>query len=387
MKPNASRKYCRNESWSLVSFVGLLRLLPRRSAPACSAAAPSGSGRRAPSSTTPGFARDVDLVELALLVEQRLRGRQVEDRERRAAERGRRCRTRRSRLILNGCSLPAARDDADGLPDLEVLLEAVFSSIADLVRPVRPGAGDERERVEALVARSVDAEGEARARRRAATTLPFRPTNCAWSPTPPTASATSGRALTRASVDSGNDGAFCEPPKTSLPVTTASTFEYAVGEDRVEAGVDRVGEDEGAAHHRDAHHDRERGQDQPELAPEQILERDPDHDAAARRSSSFIVFSTSAAVAPLLVEHDQPVGEVEDPVGDRGGARVVGDHHDRLPVGVARVAEQLRGSRRSSASRGCRSARRRRRRSAARRASARPRRAAAGRRRARSGGA
>ena len=42
----------------------------------------------------------------------------------------------------------------------------------------------------------------------------------------------------------------------------------------------------------------------------------------------------------LLVEDDQAVGEVEDAVGDRGRARIVGHHHDRLAVVVARAPEQ-----------------------------------------------
>ena len=102
---------------------------------------------------------DVDLVELAFLVEELLRGRQVEDRERGATERG-----------------VAELDDAR---DLELLLraasrqepdrarrssrrasEAVFLSTATSCVADRPGAREERERIEALVATGVDAEGE-----------------------------------------------------------------------------------------------------------------------------------------------------------------------------------------------------------------------------------
>src|SRR5204862_473403 len=43
-------------------------------------------------------------------------------------------------------------------------------------------------------------------------------------------------------------------------------------EDAVEGALDRVGEDVGAGHHRDAEHDRDRGEDRPELAAEQAPE-------------------------------------------------------------------------------------------------------------------
>ena len=218
--------------------------------------------------------------------------------------------------------------------------------------------------------------------------LPFEPTNCAWSPTPPSAAATSGSASDPGERRLRERRRVLGAPEGLLAGHDRVRPGVRGRVDRVEPGVDRVGEDERAADHRDAHDDRERGQDQPELAPEDVLERDADHDAAAGTpSSSFIVFSTSAAVAPVLIEDDLAVGEVEDAVGDRGGARVVGDHDDRLPVGVAAVAEQREDlgarSRVEVAGRLVGEDRP----SAARRASARPRPAAAGRRRARSAGA
>ena len=50
-----------------------------------------------------------------------------------------------------------------------------------------------------------------------------------------------------------------------------------VDEDRVEGLVDRVREDVAAAHHRDAEHDRERGEHRAQLAAGQALECEPDH--------------------------------------------------------------------------------------------------------------
>ena len=48
-------------------------------------------------------------------------------------------------------------------------------------------------------------------------------------------------------------------------------------EDVVERGVDLVGQDEGARHHRDAEHDRDRRQDGAELAGHEPAEDQPDH--------------------------------------------------------------------------------------------------------------
>ena len=51
--------------------------------------------------------------------------------------------------------------------------------------------------------------------------------------------------------------------------------------------------------------------------------------------------STSAELASEQLLDDLPVGEEQDPVGDRRGARVVGHHHDRLAVGLRGVAQQV----------------------------------------------
>src|SRR6185312_9961680 len=97
---------------------------------------------------------------LSHLVEEPLRGRRVEDGDRRAADRlyGReRDDSGDAELVLG-----ASRGDADRVADREVLL--VGSAVVDrnLVRTVRPRAGLQRERVETLVAVRVDAGGDVR---------------------------------------------------------------------------------------------------------------------------------------------------------------------------------------------------------------------------------
>ena len=143
----------------LVSFVACLRL--RWPVRTCVCGGRTGlicahelRGREA------GLGGDVDLVELALLVEQTLRGREVEDRQRRAAERGRRRRSRRCRRCGRCCSAPRAITPIVS-PTLKCLLLGGVRVDRDLVGPDGQRAGDERERVEALVAVRVDAEAEA----------------------------------------------------------------------------------------------------------------------------------------------------------------------------------------------------------------------------------
>ena len=171
----------------------------------------------------------------------------------------------------------------------------------------------------------------------------------------------------------------------------------AVVEDRDEAPVEGVGEDQRA---------RRRTPTpstianvlitQPQLAAEQRLSRrraasagGGRREVVGRRASSarHAARARARGVGLAHLVDDPAVGEEHDPVGVRGGDRVVGDHHDRLAELVDRAAQERRAPRRRTASRGCRSARRRRRSSAGWRAHGRRRRAAAGRRTARSAGA
>ena len=98
---------------------------------------------------------------LPSLLKMLLRGREVEDRERRAAERAARPPKRTSAddaVLLHR----AAREHADRVADLEVLLARGLRVDRDLVRAAGQWPLDEHERVEALVAVRIDAEREAR---------------------------------------------------------------------------------------------------------------------------------------------------------------------------------------------------------------------------------
>ena len=216
--------------------------------------------------------------------------------------------------------------------------------------------------------------------------LPFWSTSSASPLTLPSTAATPGTARTLASSDSldrrRERALALGDVERRLAADDDGRALADVGEDRVERLVDRVGEDERAADHRDAEHDRDRRQRRAELAAEQARERDLDHalarpiaarisTAGLRGSSSTITPSARKSMRSAIV----------------GGVRVVRDHDHRLAELLRRARAAARGSRCPSSSRGCRSARRRTRPSASRRARARSRRAAAGRRRARTAGA
>ena len=116
--------------------------------------------------------------------------------------------------------------------------------------------------------------------------LPLRPTRWVWSySTPPTASWTPGQALDLGEQRLRNRGRgrVVRVAERRLAADDRVGVLVRDGEDRVEALLDRVGEDVGARHHRDAEDDRERGQHGAQLAPGESLERDPDH-AVRRRS-------------------------------------------------------------------------------------------------------
>ena len=127
------------------------------------------------------------------------------------------------------------------------------------------------------------------------------------------------------------------------------------GEESIEGLLHRVGEDVGAADHRDADDDGEGGEERADLAAGEPLEGDADHRPL---TASSVVEDLVGGGRPEVAD-DVAVGEEQHAVGDRRGVRVVGDHHGRLAERVDRVAQQRRGSRRWWSSRGCRWARRR----------------------------
>ena len=164
-----------------------------------------GSARRARCGETPGFAADADLVELALLVEQLLRGGEVEARQRRAADVEAAEPNSTSPETRSG-SHRAARLDADRVAHRDVLLAAVERVDHDLVRGRASVPLRQRQRVEPRL-RGVDAEAEVR--RAAERDRPCRscrsaarsPADAADRRLPPPAAP-----RTFASSDSSNDG-------------------------------------------------------------------------------------------------------------------------------------------------------------------------------------
>src|SRR5436190_7289850 len=103
---------------------------------------------------------DLDLVELALLVEELLTRRDVEDRDRRTADR------RESRELGDArdreLSHAVVRSDPDRVADLVTIPVGGLLVDCDLAAASRPAARHECHRVEALTLLRVEAEGEAR---------------------------------------------------------------------------------------------------------------------------------------------------------------------------------------------------------------------------------
>ena len=105
------------------------------------------------------FGADPDQVELAALVEQALRGREVEDGDRRAADR-----VDRAEAHDAADAVPldwAVSERADGLSDLEVLAGRRSPCRSRSGRRRGATARHELERVQALVGGGVDADGDA----------------------------------------------------------------------------------------------------------------------------------------------------------------------------------------------------------------------------------
>ena len=129
--------------------------------------------------------------------------------------------------------------------------------------------------------------------------------------------------------------------RSASPTGRTTTSPTVRGEQRGEAAVERVGEDQRPGHERDAEHDRERAQQQPDLAAEQALEGGPDHAGAAGSAIRAITSRTSSRVGLRSSSTIRPSARKTHPVGVRRGDRVVGDDHDGLPVVVDAAAQQL----------------------------------------------
>ena len=150
-------------------------------------------------------------------------------------------------------------------PTSKCFVFAVFASIAISCGALRPAAGGQDERVEPLVALRVDAEREAR-RAACARDAPCcsRPTSFASSEMPPSATATPGSPRTFCEQRLGQRRRRDALVRVAADRALAGDHGVGVlvdlGEDGAERGLDRVGEDVGAADHRDAEHDRDRRQ-------------------------------------------------------------------------------------------------------------------------------
>ncbi len=214
--------------------------------------------------------------------------------------------------------------------------------------------------------------------------LPSEPIRCASPSTPPSATSTVGERphLVREPTPERGRRRAAVRARRRLAGDDDVRALTDVGEDRVERLVDRVGEHEGAAHHRDAEHDRDRREGRAELAPEQAGQRDAGHEPAR-------AIAARISVAPLRGSSStmRPSARNSTRSAIVGGVRVVRHHHHRLVELHRRGSKQLEDVAPPSASRGCPSARRRRRPWAWRRAHVRSRRAAADRRRAPTDGA
>ena len=79
-----------------------------------------------------------------------------------------------------------------------------------------------------------------------------------------------------------------------------------VGEEVVEALLDRVGEHEGAGHERDAGDDGDRGEEDPDLVAEDVLEGDLEHGGPDQSPKRFSRSSTASAVGDCISSTMRP---------------------------------------------------------------------------------
>ena len=158
-------------------------------------------------------------------------------------------------------------------------------------------------------------------------------------------------------------------------------------EDAVEGLVDRVPEDEGPHHEADPEHDRERGQEEPELAGEQVPDGLPEDHVLGPAPMVFMRSRIDSGVGSSISPTIRPSAEEQHPVRLARGGRLVRDHDDGLAELVRGAAHERRAAPPTTGSRAARSARPRRRCPGATPAPGRRRPAAAARPRARRAGA
>ncbi len=239
---------------------------------------------------------DADLVELPRLVEEALGGREIEARERRAADGGDRAEPDEARDAkpLDG----TLRLHAELLTDLDVLLARRRLVDHDLTG-LRPAAGDEGEGVEPGL-RRIDAEPEVR-RASEDDRLPVLADQLRL------AAHAANRGphvrqrlhLRQQRLVEGRGGG--SPTAREIECRLAADHRVrslvALREDRVEGIRDRVREDVGAAHHRDAEDDRNCRESGTELVAEKALERKRRHE----NETSAVALTTVRALAHLAV--------------------------------------------------------------------------------------
>ena len=231
-----------------------------------------------------------NLVELPDALEEPLRGRQVEARERRAAEA-----RRAAEVDEPGDGHPQRRPvrlHADRAADQQILLVRGRLVDHDLVRPW-PFPFDERQRVERRPL-GVDAETEVRCAPEVDDLAVENEVRVASDPANGIGDVGQLADLReqRLAERRGRRPVVAQVERR-LPAHRCVGALVDLREDPAERALDRVGEHVGARDERDAEDDRDRGQCCAQLAPRHASQRDADHEL-----SEFITASTSCWLAP-----------------------------------------------------------------------------------------
>ena len=242
----------------------------------------------------------------------------------------------RERVLLGA----ADAADRDLLADLVALLVGGDRVDADLVGGRRGGALDPGERVERLrldalrrsaAGRRRPARSGRRSRRGSRSRSSRRSRPAAFS-TPSTAATLSTSDSRQRRARLGQVEAAVEG---RLRLDRDVDAGVGLGEDVVEGLVDRPLQHEGAGDHRDAEHDRERGQRRAQLPGRQPAKCEAEHLEVPHQADDVVL------ALDLPVGGDLAVGEDDDAVGVGGDLRVVGDDDDGLAELVDRRPQQV----------------------------------------------